>query len=194
MTRRSTFHHGNLPQALVAAAMAEIERVGIDGVSLRDLAEKLGVSRSAPYRHFSSKKALIEAAASVVQNEISQAYASIPADLPPKSRLKTACTAYLNYIQEHPRLIRLLAAEKVIWPGQDTEQPPPDNSAFSQFRQMVGALMPRADERAIDAATTACWSALHGLATLRAAGILLPSSKGAVTQEDILNRILMMAA
>lgn len=192
--RRSTFHHGNLPQALVTAAMAEIERVGIEGVSLRELAEKVGVARSAPYRHFSSKKELIEAAAAVVQNELLQAYASIPADLSPKSRLKTACEAYLNYIQEHPRLIQLLAAEKVIWPGQRIDQPPPKRSALALFRQMVGALMPDADGKAIDAATTACWSALHGLAMLRAAGIFQPFPADSIRQEDILNRILMMVA
>ncbi|MGB6235906.1 MAG: helix-turn-helix domain-containing protein, partial [Bradyrhizobium sp.] len=49
---KSTYHHGNLASALVDAALKQVEQGGAEAVSLRDLAQSLGVSRAAPYRHF----------------------------------------------------------------------------------------------------------------------------------------------
>ena len=59
----STYHHGDLRAALLKVATAEIERVGYESLSLRELAEKLGVSRAAPYRHFADRRALLAAVA-----------------------------------------------------------------------------------------------------------------------------------
>ena len=50
MEERS-YHHGNLREALIAAASKQIEQIGFEALSLRDLAASLDVSRAAPYRH-----------------------------------------------------------------------------------------------------------------------------------------------
>ena len=63
MKANSTYHHGDLRAALLKVAAAEIERVGYESLSLRELAEKLGVSRAAPYRHFADRRALLAAVA-----------------------------------------------------------------------------------------------------------------------------------
>ena len=44
---KSTYHHGNLTPALVEAALKQVEQGGAEAVSLRDLAQSLGVSRAA---------------------------------------------------------------------------------------------------------------------------------------------------
>src|ERR1700756_4893606 len=59
----SSYHHGDLHAALVKAAAAEVERGGYENLSLRELAESLGVSRTAPYRHFADRRALLAAVA-----------------------------------------------------------------------------------------------------------------------------------
>ena len=53
---RPTYHHGDLREALLQAAKALIAEAGIENLSLRKLAERAGVSRTAPYHHFSDKK------------------------------------------------------------------------------------------------------------------------------------------
>ena len=63
MKSDSSYHHGDLRAALVKAAAAEIERSGYENLSLRELAESLGVSRAAPYRHFADRRALLAAVA-----------------------------------------------------------------------------------------------------------------------------------
>ena len=58
------YHHGDLRQALVDAACRHLLESGADTLSLRALARELGVSQTAPYRHFESKNALFAAVAS----------------------------------------------------------------------------------------------------------------------------------
>ena len=56
---RDHYHHGALKDVLVKEAFAVLEERGIEELSLRELAERVGVSKNAPYRHFASKKDLL---------------------------------------------------------------------------------------------------------------------------------------
>src|SRR5436309_15513948 len=57
--KRDTFRHGNLPEALVNAALERLEAEGVEAISLRDLARDAGVNHRAVYRHFPDKLALL---------------------------------------------------------------------------------------------------------------------------------------
>ena len=57
----NTYHHGDLRDALVQAALLEAEQGGPEAISIKALAKKLGVSQPAPYRHFADREALLEA-------------------------------------------------------------------------------------------------------------------------------------
>ncbi|CCE08842.1 putative Transcriptional regulator, TetR family [Bradyrhizobium sp. STM 3843] len=58
-TKRTTFRHGNLPDALIKAAIRRIEEHGGGSITLRDLAQDTGVNHRAIYRHFPDKEALL---------------------------------------------------------------------------------------------------------------------------------------
>src|SRR5829696_7890696 len=55
------YHHGDLRRALVAEAARTIQDEGIEQLTLREVGHRLGVSRTALYRHFSDKQALLAA-------------------------------------------------------------------------------------------------------------------------------------
>ena len=55
------FHHGNLRAELLDHAEAVLREDGADGVSLRDLARRAGVSHGAPRSHFVDRQALLDA-------------------------------------------------------------------------------------------------------------------------------------
>jgi len=57
------YHHGDLRAALLKAAEAMVERVGVEGLSLRELTREIGVSSNAPRRHFPNKQVLLDALA-----------------------------------------------------------------------------------------------------------------------------------
>ncbi len=57
---RSSYHHGNLRQALVDATVQLIEDSGPQGFTLAEAARLAGVSAAAPYRHFTGREELLE--------------------------------------------------------------------------------------------------------------------------------------
>jgi AcrR family transcriptional regulator len=60
---RRAYHHGDLRHALLREAARAIRADGPDGLTLRDVGRRLGVSRTALYRHFADKSALLASVA-----------------------------------------------------------------------------------------------------------------------------------
>jgi len=58
---KTRYHHGDLRAALIECGLELIERKGIHALTLREIGKQLGVSRSAAYRHFKDKDALLSA-------------------------------------------------------------------------------------------------------------------------------------
>jgi AcrR family transcriptional regulator len=61
MSKKKTYHHGDLKNALIKAGVDILAKDGVSGLSLRKVATKAGVSHAAPYSHFADKQALIAA-------------------------------------------------------------------------------------------------------------------------------------
>jgi AcrR family transcriptional regulator len=72
MTGGRTYHHGDLRNALVTAALDLIREKGIAGLSVAEAARRAGVSGAAPYRHFASRTELLSAAATRLANELTE--------------------------------------------------------------------------------------------------------------------------
>jgi AcrR family transcriptional regulator len=60
---RDRYHHGDLRRALLDEALRTIQEDGVEGLTLRTISVRLGVSRTALYRHFTDKRALLSAVA-----------------------------------------------------------------------------------------------------------------------------------
>src|ERR1700753_53209 len=58
---RQSYHHGDLREALIQAALREAEQGGPEAISIKALAKTIGVSQPAPYRHFADRDALLVA-------------------------------------------------------------------------------------------------------------------------------------
>ena len=57
----ASYHHGDLRRALLEEAVRTIQTHGVEALTLRTVGERLGVSRTALYRHFADKPALLAA-------------------------------------------------------------------------------------------------------------------------------------
>src|SRR3954463_12839413 len=64
MAKKRAYHHGDLRRALLEEAVRIIAKKGVDALTLRSVGARLGVSRTALYRHFADKSALLAAVAS----------------------------------------------------------------------------------------------------------------------------------
>ena len=63
MAKRQSYHHGDLHNALLAAAVALVEEDGLEALSLRKVAARVGVSHAAPEHHFPTLRHLLNAMA-----------------------------------------------------------------------------------------------------------------------------------
>lgn len=70
MTVRSTYHHGDLRNALVSAAVELLAEKGAAGLSMAEAARRAGVSGAAPYRHFASRSELLSAAVTTLTRDL----------------------------------------------------------------------------------------------------------------------------
>jgi AcrR family transcriptional regulator len=67
---KSSYHHGDLENSLVKAAIALVKKYGPDHLSLRAVSAEVGVSPSASYHYFSDKTALVSAVGKVLFDEL----------------------------------------------------------------------------------------------------------------------------
>ena len=93
----NTYHHGDLRDALVQAALVEAEQGGPEAISLKALAKQLGVSQPAPYRHFADREALLEAVTAEAFRQFNAVLRESISKPPQHSRLSRIARAALDF-------------------------------------------------------------------------------------------------
>lgn len=108
------YHHGNLRTALLEQAARTVREHGADGLSLRELARQVGVSHSAPRRHFADLQALRAALAEAgfvrLGAELRAAVDAAGPDF--GARLRSTAAAYVRFATEEAALLELMFASK----------------------------------------------------------------------------------
>lgn len=105
---------GHTKERLVRAAADLLDKGGQGGVTLRALAELVGVSHNAPYRHFKDRNALLAAVAELDLRELSLAFRRGQEMEGTEEALRTATMALIAYAREHPARYRLLFSDPDI--------------------------------------------------------------------------------
>src|SRR5437764_6209548 len=110
----NTYHHGDLRDALVQAALQDAEQGGPEAISLKALAKKLGVSQPAPYRHFADREALLEAVTAAAFRQFN-AVMRESIDKPSKqSKLLRFAHAMLTFGLRRNGIYRLIFASRTM--------------------------------------------------------------------------------
>jgi AcrR family transcriptional regulator len=122
--RRAEYHHGNLRQALIDAAVQLVEEGGPENVSVREAAMRAGVSPGAPFRHFESKTALMTAVAeqamSRFRSEINIAVENVTLE-DPIERFFAIGVAYLRWAFQNPTHFQIVSTRSLIdWDGSES--------------------------------------------------------------------------
>lgn len=173
--RPSSYHHGDLPRALLDAALHLVETEGPEALTLRAVAREAGVSQAAPYRHFANKEAILAAVAEegfralmAAMREAVDACGAVPL-----ARLRAVGVGYVTFATSHRSHFRVMFGRGVV-----------DRSRFPALRQVAAdtlamvvdaiagcqrAGLVRDDEPARDLALMA-WSCVHGLSALLVEG------------------------
>ncbi|MFE2558825.1 TetR/AcrR family transcriptional regulator [Streptomyces sp. NPDC059352] len=175
-----TYHHGDLRNALICAAVDLATVGGPERVVLREAARRVGVSPTAAYRHFDGRGELLRTVKVHAQHLLAEAMeraagrepgADDPA-LAAERRLVALCRGYVGFAVDQPGLYRSAfcvprptEAEEPVSGRQPAE---PELRAFTLLREALEALAraggPLPGVR--PAAGAAAWSAVHGLSLL----------------------------
>ena len=171
---QTRYHHGDLRRALIDEAVRTIGRSGAAGLTLRSAGERLGVSRTALYRHFSDKGALLAAVASEgfqrFTRDLQRAWEEGGPNLDGFNRMGRA---YVGFALENPSHYRVMFGE---FRELCTKDPELQQVAYRSFEVLLNAIvtLQRAGVMRVDDPVMTgnyIWATMHGIAALAINGL-----------------------
>lgn len=172
------YHHGELRPALLLAASRIIRESGVDALSLRHLADQVGVSRTALYHHFEGKNALLCAIAEIGFTEQDSKVRAILDECDARDGVALFdgwVRAYIRFADENPETYDLMYGKEIWKRGEPTASLRQKSKASFRLwvdlvekMQRLGVL-PGSHSPLKTA--QACWATLHGLARLLIDGV-----------------------
>lgn len=178
--KRGTYHHGNLREALIDTAFAMIEEDGVESLTIRRVAERIGVTHAAPSHHFADKNELMLALATEGFARFRTALGSVMHISNPLERLSAMGRAYVRFALDHPGAYRLImgpALSRIQMPAPravesgslDHRTLAASEGTFDMLESTVAEAMQ--GHTAIGGAGVSgvaflAWSAMHGAALL----------------------------
>jgi AcrR family transcriptional regulator len=168
--KRRSYHHGNLKQALIEAALELIGDKGPAGFTFAEAARAAGVSPAAPYRHFSGREALIADVARDgfmrFANLLEEAWADAAPD--PMSAMERVSKAYLGFARSEPAYFSAMF-EAGLAMADHPELRTAADKAFAILERAAATLARRLPEETRPPArmmSLHIWSLAHGIASL----------------------------
>lgn len=174
----SRYHHGDLRRALIQEAVRTIGRDGVEALTLREVGSRLGVSRTALYRHFSDKTGLLAAVAREGFQRFRQALVDAwESGGRTPDAFEAMGAAYVRFAIENPAHYRVMFGRFRDLCGSDSGLSADASAAFQVLVDAIAALQEtgavcRDDPRQL---ALFVWATVHGVATLAIDGQLGPS-------------------
>jgi len=176
MSGKERYHHGDLRNALLRAAVAILEEEGLDALSLRAAAARAGVSHAAPAHHFPTLKHLLTAVAADAfarfRDAMQAARDAAPPD--PRSQLGAAGDGYVRFARSSPQAFRLMfSPTRLEW--RDAEFHAAGQAAYQQLADVCAPVAELRDETTEEqrrALERTVWSSVHGYCHLLLSGQL----------------------
>ncbi len=181
MTKKN-YHHGDLQASLLATATKMINESGIEALSLRKLADRIGVSRTAAYHHFRDKNDLLSAIAaqgfSLWQQEAEKTFTN--QQLSRRKKYQQFVHNYVHFASENPAIYQLMFGN-TLWKNNNGSAQL-KNIAYPSFQYQLNiikdmqhkGLLPQSESPLRLAQVT--WATLHGIAQLVIDGVYADAS------------------
>ncbi|MFV0308209.1 MAG: TetR/AcrR family transcriptional regulator [Desertimonas sp.] len=167
-------YDGDLRRTLVRAAADDIAEHGVDGMSLRSVARRVGVSHAAPAHHFGDRVGLLTAVAvEGFHRFVAHMAGPMTAEADPIGRLLAMSVAYAEFAEHEAGYFDVMFEPNVVR-ADDADYRAASDASFEALRLAIAACQdagwrPGHDT---DALAVAAWSFAHGVSSLRRQGSL----------------------
>lgn len=159
--------YNNLREACVAEALAIVDEHGVEHLSLREVARRLGVSHQAPYKHFPSRDHILAEVASSAYSHFAECLENRPRSEDPREDLDSMGKAYIDYAFDNPLLYKLMFGTELPDPDEHPEMLRNAKHAFSLLQSSVNAVHDQLEgpgrHKTTNYDALFIWSTLHGL-------------------------------
>ncbi|MGV6811276.1 MAG: TetR/AcrR family transcriptional regulator [Brevirhabdus sp.] len=164
-----SYHHGNLRQALIEAGIAQLEEDGLEALSMRRIAARVGVSHTAPKNHFGSFRGLLSAIATEgFRRHAAHMQRGLSDDTDRKAQLNAAMRGYVQFALDHPALFRLMFSSTLCDHDDEDLKREASESYQVLIRISDGLQWDKAGAQGAQRKTESMlWSFVHGYTMLR---------------------------
>jgi AcrR family transcriptional regulator len=182
---RRSYHHGNLRRVLLDEALATIGAEGVNALTLREIGARLGVSRTALYRHFADKRALLAAVATegfrTLRERLVEAWEEGGRS---RAALEAMGTVYVRFAVGNPAHYRVMFGGFV---DPQACEPELAAEAAGAFHALVDALAVLQHDGIVHGDDTLkmaryVWAVVHGVAMLAIDGRLREAGPAGIEQ------------
>jgi AcrR family transcriptional regulator len=165
-----TYHHGNLKEALISAGLEILSEQGIEGLSLRNVAKKIGVSHTASYNHFPDKQALLAAISTAGHEQLHQ----ILLDTFEKTKhssshiISEIAWAYQQFALDNPAIFKLMFSGALEEERDHPEYVEISQKSIALFEEIIVFCQSKGQlpEGRVEHIAVKLWSLVHGFTYL----------------------------
>ncbi len=190
LQKKFRYHHGNLREAAIAAALEILARDGVAGLSLRALAKATGVTPTAFYEsHFGDKDELLAAVAETGFQRLALQMAEDATGVPStQERIERLAVSYIRFATQNKPLFQLMFGREL----SDMKRFPTLAMTAGKSYSLISAALSKREQGGEDARflTVAIWSLCHGLTTLVVDEKLKPEQFGVDTTEAFVKKTI----
>jgi len=164
------YHHGDLKNALINAGVEILAKEGIGGLSLRKVAQRAGVSHSAPYAHFPDKQSLIAAISTEGFNQLYAELDAVTSLYPddPKKQLIEGSQAYVRFAMNNADTFKIMFSGVL---EKEKDYPAFVEISHKTFERVVGIIQACQEAGILraspsDMTAVTIWGQIHGVIAL----------------------------
>ncbi|MET0065315.1 MAG: TetR/AcrR family transcriptional regulator [Candidatus Thiodiazotropha sp.] len=161
------YHHGHLAESLLDAVDEIATQFGIEAVTLRGCAKRVGVSPASAFRHYSDKRSLLTVFATRAVNQLADSMETsmLQAQDSGQDALQAVCMAYVQFALSKPAFFRAMWREEMIY-TQDPDYLVATQRLASYLQQGFVNTITDEDPCNFSPQEMLAWSSVHGLACL----------------------------
>lgn len=165
--KKTSYHHGNLAESLLQAVDEIATQFGLEAVTLRACAKRVGVSPSSAFRHYADKRALLTAFATRAIRQLCDALVSAHdrARVDNKDAFLEVGLAYIEFALHKPAFFRAMWREEAIY-SNDEHYVEASHALSAQLQGGFAGTIHDKDPNSLSPQELLAWSSVHGLANL----------------------------